>query len=51
MTSTDKRDQPQTDLQRGVLSAKVREAFLKQWGLPETTTDDEVLLAIGIGHF
>lgn len=40
-----------TDLRRGTLSREDREAFLREWGLPPETIDEEILLAIGLGHF
>lgn len=40
-----------TDLTRQVLSAPDRQRFIAEWGLPDSTTDDEILLAIGSGLF
>jgi hypothetical protein len=40
-----------TDQPRGALSREDRERFLAEWWLPESTTDDEILLAIGTGLF
>lgn len=39
----------ETDLMKGTLSRENRELWLKNHGLPESTTDDEILMAMGAG--
>jgi len=38
-----------TDLQAGTLAQKDREDWLYNYGMPESTTDDDILMAIGSG--
>lgn len=40
-----------TDLMKGTLSREDREGFLRGWGLPDTTTDEEILMAMGSGLY
>jgi hypothetical protein len=39
--------EPRTDLMAGTLSVEDRELFLRVWGLPESTPDEDILVAIG----
>jgi len=40
-----------TDLSSGTLSQEDRVRFILEWGLPDSTTDEEILVAIGSGLF
>lgn len=39
----------ETDLMRGVLAPRDREAWLRNYRLPDSTTDEEILMAMGAG--
>ncbi|MGV3733054.1 MAG: hypothetical protein ACO1N6_06605 [Microcella sp.] len=40
---------PRTDLVRGTLSQQDRQDWLRNYGFPDDTTDEEILMAIGSG--
>lgn len=40
---------PRTDLVRGTLSQQDRQDWLRAYGLPDDTPDEEILMAIGAG--
>lgn len=40
-----------TDLLKGTLSREDRALFLKVWSLPDSTPDEDILMAIGAGIF
>lgn len=48
-SETGEEDPVVTNLQKGILSLEDREAWLRNYGFPEETTDDEILMAMGSG--
>jgi|tagenome__1003787_1003787.scaffolds.fasta_scaffold20573389_1 hypothetical protein len=40
-----------TDLAKGTLSKEDRALWLREWNMPESTPDEDILFAIGAGLF